>query len=325
SIAPVNGSAAGGTAVTINGTGFVTGAHVTIGGIAATNVIVVSATQITAKTPAHAAATVNVAVTNPDTSTGTLTNGFVFLAHQFDPNADGLIDIADIFYLINHFFFHGPPAHGTAGTLSGDANGDGSGDLADIFYLINFIFMHGPAPMSIPVPGRITTTAIRSSAISGEVTLGTPALRDGHYVIPVIVTTAAGSDTAQALSVSVHFSGGDQSLLNATIHRAGSATNVQPVFETSKGSSDGLSYLVSYNEFDLGRDGHPAVVAEIDIGTGTATGVRISIEPGLTMLSSQAGTSSATVANGLLRVSGTTIDRASPARPRPYRDEFQPK
>jgi hypothetical protein len=285
---------------------------------------VVSATQITAKTPAHAAATVNVAVTNPDTSTGTLTNGYVFLAHQFDPNADGLIDIADIFYLINHFFFHGPPANGAAGALSGDANGDGSGDLADIFYLINFIFMHGPAPMSVPVPGHITTTAIRpNAAISGEVTLGLPELRDGHYLVPVIVTTAAGSDAAQALSLSVHFSGGDRSLTNATIHRAGPAANVKPVFETSKGSSDGLTYLVSYDGFDLGRDGHPAVVAEIDIGTGTASGVRIGVEPGLTMLSNQAGTSSATVANGLLRVSGTTIDRASPARP--GRNEVEPK
>ncbi|MGH9144420.1 MAG: dockerin type I domain-containing protein [Vicinamibacterales bacterium] len=243
---------------------------------------------------------------------------------QFDPNADGLIDIGDIFYLINHFFFHGPPAHGSAGVLSGDANGDGSADLADIFYLINYIFMHGPEPMSVPVPGRVTTTAARSNtAISGEVTLGTAELRDGHYVIPVIVTTASGSAPAQALSLSVHFSGGDRPLTNATIRRAGLATSVEPVFETSKGSSDDLSYLVSYNGFDPGRDGHPAVVAEIDIGTGNAAGVRISIEPALTMLSNQAGTSSATVGNGLLRVSGTTIDHASPSRPR--RNEVEPK
>jgi hypothetical protein len=316
SILPVNGSAAGGTPATINGTCFVTGAGVTIGGTAATNVVVVSATQITAKTPAHAAATVNVTVTNPDNSTGTLTNGYVFLAHQFDPNGDSLIDLADIFYLINHFFAGGPPPQGAAGTLSGDANGDGSADMSDLFYVINYIFTQGPAPFSAPVPGRITTTAFGSNAaISGDVTLGTAVLRDGRYVIPVIVTTAPGSDAAQVLSLSIHFSGGDQPLTNASIHRA---TNVQPVFETSKQSGDALAYLVFYNGFDLGRDGHPAVVAEIDIGTGNAAGVRISVEPGLTMLSNQAGTRSATVGNGLLHVSGTTIDRASPAKSHPH-------
>src|SRR5262249_40879419 len=55
SIDHTTGSPAGGTSVTITGTGFVTGATVKFGGTAATSVTVVNATTITATTPAHAA------------------------------------------------------------------------------------------------------------------------------------------------------------------------------------------------------------------------------------------------------------------------------
>ncbi|MBV9457469.1 MAG: IPT/TIG domain-containing protein, partial [Bradyrhizobium sp.] len=65
-VSPNAGPAAGGTSVTITGTNFVTGAtSVTIGGVAAANVAVVSLTQITATTPAHAAGVVNVVATTP--------------------------------------------------------------------------------------------------------------------------------------------------------------------------------------------------------------------------------------------------------------------
>jgi len=77
-ISPVSGPAAGGTSVTITGTGFVTGAAVTFGGTAATGVNVASATSITATTPAHAAGVVDVVVTNPDTQYGTIPAGFTY-------------------------------------------------------------------------------------------------------------------------------------------------------------------------------------------------------------------------------------------------------
>jgi hypothetical protein len=79
-ITPNSGPTAGGTSVTVNGSAFVSGATVSIGGTAATNVSFVNSTTITATTPAHAAGTVNVVVTNPDTQSGTLTNGFTFNA-----------------------------------------------------------------------------------------------------------------------------------------------------------------------------------------------------------------------------------------------------
>jgi len=66
SISPTSGTTAGGTPVTITGTGFLSGATVTIGGAAATNVTLSNSSTITATTPAHAAGAVNVVVTNTD-------------------------------------------------------------------------------------------------------------------------------------------------------------------------------------------------------------------------------------------------------------------
>lgn len=78
SISPNSGSTSGGTSVTITGSGFGSGATVRIGTIAATNVVVVNSTTITATTPAHAQGTVNVEVINSDTLSGTLVNGYTY-------------------------------------------------------------------------------------------------------------------------------------------------------------------------------------------------------------------------------------------------------
>ena len=77
-ISPTSGTTAGGTAVSITGTGFVAGATVKLGGTAATNVNVVGSTSITATTAAHAAGAVDVVVTNRDAQSGTLTQGFTY-------------------------------------------------------------------------------------------------------------------------------------------------------------------------------------------------------------------------------------------------------
>ena len=62
-ITPTSGSTAGGTSVTITGTGFVAGATVSIGGSAATNVNVTNDTTITCTTPSGTAGATGVLVT----------------------------------------------------------------------------------------------------------------------------------------------------------------------------------------------------------------------------------------------------------------------
>jgi acid phosphatase len=82
SISPNSGPTAGGTSVTISGTGFVSGATVSLGGTPATNVAVVNATTITATTGPRSAGVVDVVVTNQDNQSGTLVQGFSYANPQ---------------------------------------------------------------------------------------------------------------------------------------------------------------------------------------------------------------------------------------------------
>jgi hypothetical protein len=60
-----------------------------------------------------------------------------------DPNGDGIIDPADVVYLINYLFKDG---FAPEPFIAGDANCDGEVDPADVVYLINYLFRNGPPP-----------------------------------------------------------------------------------------------------------------------------------------------------------------------------------
>ena len=78
---PNTGPTSGGTAVTITGTLFESPVSVTFGGVAATNVILVNTTTITATTPAHAAGAVDVVVQScAFSNSAPLPNGFTYVA-----------------------------------------------------------------------------------------------------------------------------------------------------------------------------------------------------------------------------------------------------
>jgi IPT/TIG domain/Viral BACON domain len=76
-VSPSSGPTAGGTAVTITGTNFLSGATVSFGGNAATSVVVVSSTSITCVTPAGSAGYVTVSVTDSD-GTGSESNAYLY-------------------------------------------------------------------------------------------------------------------------------------------------------------------------------------------------------------------------------------------------------
>ena len=95
SVAPNSGDAAGGTAITITGTGFVAGATVTIGGVAASGVDVTSETTASATTPAVPPGTLkDVTLVNPDTLSGTLADGW-FAEFTDVPQSDIFYDFIE--------------------------------------------------------------------------------------------------------------------------------------------------------------------------------------------------------------------------------------
>jgi len=84
SVSPSTGTTAGGDAVTITGTGFLSGATAALGGTTCTSPNVTNSTTLTCTTGARSAGLVNAVVTNTDTQSGTGTNAFTYEA-PFSP------------------------------------------------------------------------------------------------------------------------------------------------------------------------------------------------------------------------------------------------
>ena len=145
SVNPNSGSTAGGTAVTITGTNFVAGATVTFGGTAATNVVVVSSTSITATTPAHAAGAVTVTVSNPGGQSGSLANGFTYVASPTVSSVSPNI---------------GPVAGGTAVTITGTNFAAGA-----------TVTFGGTAATNVVVVSSTSITATTPAHAAGAVTV----------------------------------------------------------------------------------------------------------------------------------------------------------
>jgi hypothetical protein len=105
---PNLGPAAGGTTLTVQGSGFQSGAQVTIGGVACASQTFVDATQLTCVTPSGSYGAKTVAVTNVDGQTVSLASGFTY--------SDGFAPVISAVYPSS-----GKVAGGTTMTLVGSA------------------------------------------------------------------------------------------------------------------------------------------------------------------------------------------------------------
>ncbi|MCI0343097.1 MAG: IPT/TIG domain-containing protein [Planctomycetales bacterium] len=159
-LSPNTGPAAGGTLVTISGTGFLTGITVTIGGTAATGVTRVDANTLTATTPAGAAGSANVTVTNPDIQSATLAGGFTYIA---PPTVAGIVPAS------------GPTVGGSAVTLSGTGFQGGAtvtvgGILATDVIVVSATTILARTPASSPAgtTGAASVTVTNPDAQSGS-------------------------------------------------------------------------------------------------------------------------------------------------------------
>jgi IPT/TIG domain/Putative Ig domain len=77
-VSPNIGPTAGGTSVTVDGSNFIAGAGVTLGGSPAASVTFVSSTQLVFKTPAHTGGRVDLTVKNPSGDFATFPQAFTF-------------------------------------------------------------------------------------------------------------------------------------------------------------------------------------------------------------------------------------------------------
>jgi alpha-tubulin suppressor-like RCC1 family protein/subtilisin family serine protease len=106
SVTPAEGPETGGTKVTINGVNFKSGASVLFGSAVASNVVVVSANQLTAIAPTHYPAKVDIQVKNTDGSVGKLLGGYTYVSEGVEvtiPNVAGNTgDVIEVPVLINN-------------------------------------------------------------------------------------------------------------------------------------------------------------------------------------------------------------------------------
>ena len=108
SISRTGGPLAGGTQVTITGTGFSTVTHVKFGTTTGTTINVLSPTQLIVKSPAHAASTVGISVTTLGGTSAT-TSADIFQYSAYVPSVSAISPAS------------GPAAGGTTVTVSGKA------------------------------------------------------------------------------------------------------------------------------------------------------------------------------------------------------------
>jgi copper(I)-binding protein len=193
-ISPVSGPTTGGTPVTLTGTGFLAGATVTFGSAAASSVVVVSSTRMTAITPASSAGAVSVTVTNGDGQSGTLAGAFTFLS---PPSLSGISPAS------------GPITGGTPVTLTGTgflagATATFGSAAASSVVVVNSTQMTAitPAFSAGAVSVTVTNSDSQSATLAGAFTFVSPpaaicalTLPDGNPSVPYYATLTCPGGT----------------------------------------------------------------------------------------------------------------------------------
>ena len=291
SVTPSSGSAAGGTVVTIAGTGFVAGATVTFGGSAATLVGFVNSTTLTATTPAHAAGAVSVAVTNPDLGSGTLANAYTYVAASapglgsgasavtttgFGNVARGAVSSAGTFTItegaVNNF------VDGTVTVTAYDAAG------AAIPFCGSASSAGGCAAPTATVTAGIGSISASVPAAGGSLTIsisGTTSTRLDNFAVSGLKLNVPTSAALGAVSFRYTTTGPNFGAINATASgtlNAASGTGTQTVAYTlNAGSPDfqvtntSVTPAVGLATFSGGASESVALVAPTGGGTLTAT------------------------------------------------------
>jgi hypothetical protein len=220
SILPTSGSIAGGTVVTITGTGFLTNATVKFGGVAATNVSVTS-TSITATAPAHAAGKVDVLVTNTDSQSATLTQGFTYAL----PNPTVLSVSPNT----------GPTSGGTPVTITGTNFQSGATVTFGAQAATDVVVVSSTSIIAHTPVGPISSLAVDVAVTNPDSTKGT-ATAAFTYTVPALAVISitpntalpTGAAGAAATAVTIYGAGFSSASTSVTVGGV-AATNVQVI------------------------------------------------------------------------------------------------
>ncbi len=307
SVSPTQGVSTGGDTVTISGSNFAAGATVAFGGAAATNVMVVNSTTITATTPAGSAGAATVTVTNPDGQSGSLTSGFTYIASptvsSVSPNS-------------------GSAAGGTVVTITGTNFATGATVTFGSASATN-VTVANSTTITATTPagsgGAVTVTVTNSGGQSGSLTNGFT------YTAPPTVSSVSPNSGSTSGGTPVIITGtnfvtgatvtfGSASATNVTVANgttitattpAGSAGAVTVTVTNSSGQSgslaNGYTYVVS-----------PTVSSVSPNSGSTSGGTPVTITgtnfvTGATVTFGSASATNVTVANS------TTITATTPA------------
>jgi hypothetical protein len=233
SIAPTSGPTTGATAVTITGANFQSGATVTIGGVAATNVHFADATTLHADTPAGAEGAADVVVTNPDGKSATLTGGLTFV---------GIIE---------------PRLTTTsAADVSLDFSAVGKGNLADnsageVTFAVSFKGNTGAAGA-----GQAISFAVTNNGAEKVYVLGTPVVTVNAGATQIVTRNSAADGSASVV-------------LDAEGTKTASTTSATVAVSATATNSEGTSRSLTLPAFSATWD--VPVAAELASFAATST------------------------------------------------------
>lgn len=281
-LSPVTGSTAGGTTVTLTGTGFLAGAAVRFGTSAATGVTVLSATELTAVTPARPLGVVTVTVANPDGQTAQLPRAFRFVS---PPTVTAVAPAT------------GDVAGGTLVRVTGTNFGaqttvrfGGTASPSVTFVSATALDAlapaHGPGAVDVEVVNENGDTATLAGAFTytraaPTVTAVTPAsgLTTGGTLVSLEGTGfAAGATVRFGAAAATGVAVDSPTLLRAVVP-AGAAGAVDVTVTNDDQQAATLAGAYTYVAPPAGNvgvvtdGGDGALVGEVDAGTGGGTGI----------------------------------------------------
>ncbi len=345
SISPNTGLTAGGTSVTVTGTGFTNSATVSFGAISASSVVVVSSTQITVPSPAQAAGVVNVEVsTIGGTSPAVSADQFTYTAPvptvtAISPNTGstnggtavtitgtgltaatavdfGTVAATGVTVKSDTSIVATSPA-GSAGAVDvtvTTAGGTSAKSSAD-----QFTYAVIPAPTVTAVsPNSGTTAGGQTVTVTGTNLTGATAVDFGATAGTSVTVNSAGTSltvvdpkgTAGAVDVTVVTPGGTSAKSSADTFTYSSCAipTVTGISPTSGPGAGGTVVTVTGTGFEVAGSPATCVATGVDFGSTAGTSMTVSSATSITV-TSPAGTGSVNVT--VMNAAGTSATSSS--------------